>query len=161
MSQQSSPTRPRVDPTEFAADVLAAGGGTPAQPTSLPAALRGGRWVARPALLRRAAALLAPVLPAGVDRIVGVGPAEQPLVVATALHTGLPFAVLDDTTGDPAPAGDAGPSLLVGEVHRHETVVLVAAAPSPADHHAGEAMRSHGVRVPRTALLSEVLATAD
>lgn len=47
-----------------------------------------------PALLRDIAAELAEKLPPGLDRLAGVELGAVPLVVATALHTGLPYVIV-------------------------------------------------------------------
>lgn len=66
----------------------------------------------RPAILRRLAALAATYVPAGTDRLIA-HPDDTALVTAVALHTGIPF-VLIDTTGS-----------TTGELHPQEAVVLV------------------------------------
>src|SRR5918998_1783246 len=47
-----------------------------------------------PGLLRDIAAELSGALPSGVDRLAGVELGAVPLVVATSLHTGLPYAIV-------------------------------------------------------------------
>ena len=66
----------------------------------------------RPAILRRLAALAAMYVPAGTDRLVA-HPDDTALVTAVALHTGIPFVLLN-TTGT-----------TTGELHPQEAVVLV------------------------------------
>jgi orotate phosphoribosyltransferase len=47
-----------------------------------------------PGLLRDVAAALSEMLPSGVERLAGVELGAVPLVVATALHTGLPYVIV-------------------------------------------------------------------
>lgn len=74
------------------------------------------RWVARPAVLRRVAMLLAQGISPEVTRIVTGGAGAEVLGAGVALVSGLPFAVAGDA---------AAPS--IGEVHEGEDVVVVAA----------------------------------
>jgi orotate phosphoribosyltransferase len=72
--------------------------------------------LSRPSILRRLARLVAERLPVGIDRLVGSHGRDDILVGAVALHTGIPFAVLDDSSGD-----------VLGELHASENVAVVSA----------------------------------
>jgi orotate phosphoribosyltransferase len=72
----------------------------------------------RPALLRQIAALAAAHVPATIARLVAAT-ADAPLATALALHTGLPFALLDDTV------------TRHGELYPSEQVVAVATLDVP------------------------------
>jgi hypothetical protein len=80
-----------------------------------------------PALLRRIAALLAVHVPATTDRLVAAVE-DAPLVTALALHTGLPFVLVDTEPARPAQ----------GELHPSEHVVTVSVL-SPATDLTGAA----------------------
>lgn len=71
-------------------------------------------FLSRPTVLRRLAGALAPLIPAGVDRLAGVGDGAGVLTAAVALETGLPLALLE-SSGE-----------IRGEVHSGETVLLLA-----------------------------------
>ncbi|WP_329175691.1 hypothetical protein [Streptomyces sp. NBC_01477] len=71
-------------------------------------------WLARPSLLRRLAAALAPGAAPTADRLLAVGPGAQALGAAVSLETGLPFAAR-------APGAPA-----LGDLHPGETVVVLA-----------------------------------
>ena len=75
-----------------------------------------------PGLLRDIAAELAGALPPGVDRLAGVELGAVPLVVATALHTGLPYAIVRKRAKEYG--GSAGRAV-EGVVERGEKVVLL------------------------------------
>ncbi|QRP43285.1 hypothetical protein [Amycolatopsis sp. FDAARGOS 1241] len=82
-------------------------------------------FATRPALLRRAAALLAAELPAAVDRLVTGGDTDAvALTTALALHTGLPVTI---TGADGAR----------GEVHHGDRVAVVTPRADPAATLAG------------------------
>ena len=73
----------------------------------------------RPAILRRLAALLAQVLPPGVDRLMSRASIDAPLATAVALHSGVSFALLDDDG-----------RVLLGDLHPSERVVLIETLPT-------------------------------
>ncbi|CAA9461838.1 MAG: Orotate phosphoribosyltransferase [uncultured Rubrobacteraceae bacterium] len=75
-----------------------------------------------PALLRDIAAALAGTLPPGVDRLAGVELGAVPLVVATALQTGLPYVIVRKAVKEYG--GSAGEAV-EGVVERGERVVLL------------------------------------
>ena len=75
-----------------------------------------------PILLRDIAAELAGTLPPGVDRLAGVELGAVPLVVATALHTGLPYAIVRKAAKEYG--GSAGRAV-EGVVEPGEKVVLL------------------------------------
>lgn len=75
-----------------------------------------------PGLLRDIAAALAGTLPPGVDRLAGVELGAVPLVVATALQTGLPYVIVRKAAKEYG--GSAG-SAVEGVVGRGERVVLL------------------------------------
>jgi orotate phosphoribosyltransferase len=79
-----------------------------------------GAFSAYPTVLRRTAALLAGLLPVGVDRLAGRLGAGALLATALSLHTGLPAAVLGVSRRTPLPC-------LAGEIHPGERVVLAEA----------------------------------
>lgn len=74
----------------------------------------------KPTVLRRLASLMAPQLPAEVDRLVGPEFGTVPIVVALALESGLPFAIVGRADG---PSGVAEP--IEGELHPGERVVVL------------------------------------
>ena len=75
-----------------------------------------------PALLRDIAAALAARLPPGVDRLAGVELGAVPLVVATALQTGLPYVIVRKAAKEyGASAGEA----VEGVIEAGEKVVLL------------------------------------
>jgi orotate phosphoribosyltransferase len=75
-----------------------------------------------PALLRDIAAALAETLPPGVDRLAGVELGAVPLVVATALQTGLPYVIVRKAAKEyGGSAGRAVEGVLLGD----ERVVLL------------------------------------
>ncbi|WP_166174150.1 orotate phosphoribosyltransferase [Rubrobacter tropicus] len=75
-----------------------------------------------PALLRDIAAALAERLPPGVDRLAGVELGAVPLVVATALRTGLPYVIVRKAAKEyGASAGEA----VEGVIEAGEKVVLL------------------------------------
>lgn len=61
-------------------------------------------WLSRPALLRRAAAILAPQVPQATDRLLAVAASDLLLTAALSLHTGIPFACAVAAPGVPGPA---------------------------------------------------------
>ena len=75
-----------------------------------------------PNLLRDIAAELSEALPPGVDRLAGVELGAVPLVVATALHTGLPYAIVRKAAKEYG--GSAGRAV-EGVVEPGEKVVLL------------------------------------
>jgi orotate phosphoribosyltransferase len=75
-----------------------------------------------PALLRDIAAALAEMLPPGVDRLAGVELGAVPLVVATALQTGLPYVIVRKAAKEYG--GSAGRAV-EGVLLRDERVVLL------------------------------------
>lgn len=83
----------------------------------------------RPAILRRLAAAAAHALPTGTDRLVA-RVADAPLATAVALYTGVPFALMDD----------AG-TLVLGDLHPSERVVLVETLPALDASSTGELSR--------------------
>jgi orotate phosphoribosyltransferase len=100
---------------ELRADLAAVSSGP--GPSGAPA------FVARPALLRRMAALLAELLPAEADRFLTAGTsADVAVATALALHTGLPLAVVE------------GRTITVGSVQPGETVLPVIPVIGPGDH---------------------------
>ncbi|TDE14375.1 hypothetical protein [Jiangella asiatica] len=75
-----------------------------------------GRWMSRPAVMRRIALLLAEGVPARATRVVVAGDGAEALGTGLSLAAGLPFAALSgDATG-----------LTFGEVHAGEDASLVA-----------------------------------
>lgn len=70
----------------------------------------------RPTLLRRLAALVAHEIAPATDRIVSAD-AHAPLAIATALHTGIPYATVDSAT-----------AAVRGELFAGERAVLVVTA---------------------------------
>ena len=52
------------------------------------------RFQVRPELLRRVAAAVAELVPAGTERLAGVELGAVPLVTAVSLHTGIPFVIV-------------------------------------------------------------------
>lgn len=74
----------------------------------------------KPTILRRLASLMAELVPANVDRLVGPALGGVPLAVAIALETGLPFVVLRS-----AEVGHRGGTHVVGELHPGERVLIV------------------------------------
>lgn len=75
-----------------------------------------------PALLRDIAAELSKTLPPGVDRLAGVELGAVPLVVATALHTGLPYVIVRKAAKEYG--GSAGRAV-EGAVEGGERVILL------------------------------------
>lgn len=75
-----------------------------------------------PVLLRDIASALAGTLPPGVDRLAGVELGAVPLVVATALQTGLPYVIVRKAAKEYG--GSAGRAV-EGVVGRGERVVLL------------------------------------
>lgn len=75
-----------------------------------------------PTLLRDIAAALVRTLPAGVDRLAGVELGAVPLVVATALQTGLPYVIVRKAAKEYG--GSAGRTV-EGVIERGERVVLL------------------------------------
>lgn len=73
----------------------------------------------RPAILRRLAALLAQVLPPGVDRLMSRASIDAPLATAVALHSGVSFALFDDDG-----------RVLLGDLYPSERVVLIETLPT-------------------------------
>lgn len=74
----------------------------------------------RPGLLRRLAAFLAELLPAGTDRIAGPELGAVPLATALSLETGLPFVIVRRD----AKSYSTGRSI-EGEIHPGERVSVV------------------------------------
>ncbi len=72
----------------------------------------------RPAILRRIAAAMAPLVPAGTDRIIACAGTDAALAAALSLHSGITFALVE------LPGG-----ALIGELHRSERTVLVGYQP--------------------------------
>lgn len=68
----------------------------------------------RPSILRRIAAALAPLVPAGIDRLAARSGTDAVLATALSLQTGIPFALVDIAEG------------IVGEIHPSERAVLLA-----------------------------------
>lgn len=75
-----------------------------------------------PSLLREIAAELSETLPPGVDRLAGVELGAVPLVVATALQTGLPYVIVRKAAKEHG--GSAGRAV-EGVVEGGEKVVLL------------------------------------
>ncbi len=75
-----------------------------------------------PALLRDIAGALAETLPPGVDRLAGVELGAVPLVVATALGTGLPYVIVRKAAKEYG--GSAGRAI-EGDIESGERVVLL------------------------------------
>ncbi|MBA3793524.1 MAG: orotate phosphoribosyltransferase [Rubrobacter sp.] len=75
-----------------------------------------------PTLLRDIASALAETLPPGLDRLAGVELGAVPLVVATALQTGLPYVIVRKAAKEYG--GSAGRAV-EGVVGRGERVVLL------------------------------------
>ena len=75
-----------------------------------------------PDLLRDVAGALAEQIPEGVDRLAGVELGAVPLVVATALVTGLPYVIVRKAAKE---HGSSAGSSIEGNLNRGETVVLV------------------------------------
>jgi orotate phosphoribosyltransferase len=73
----------------------------------------------RPAVLRRVARLLAPLVDAGTERLAAPAPGALALGVAVSLETGLPLVILR-----PA-AGGEGPASIEGELYDGEHVTLI------------------------------------
>lgn len=108
----------RVQDDELRRDILAVAvpGGSHSPPTG--DGLDRDAILSRPTLLRRIAARAAAHVRPGTDRLV-TGERDAALGAALALHTGLPLALLNPTSG-----GEADPPR--GELHRLERVVLLA-----------------------------------
>lgn len=70
----------------------------------------------KPTILRRVAAMLAGMLPAGLDRVAGAGGGGVALAAAVSLETGLPFVILSPDSDIP----------LRGELHAGERVAVLA-----------------------------------
>lgn len=70
--------------------------------------------LSRPSVLRRLARLIAEHLPVGIDRLVGSRGQDDALACAVSLHTGIPFAVIDPSSGT-----------VFGELHTSEAVAVV------------------------------------
>jgi orotate phosphoribosyltransferase len=94
---------------ELIGDLLAATGDT-----GHPGAIDPDAFITRPSILRRLAALLADDLPTALDRLGAVDQGGVALTTALALHTGLPYAVLDP-----------GNSAVTGEIHRGEYLSVI------------------------------------
>jgi orotate phosphoribosyltransferase len=75
-----------------------------------------------PDLLRDVAGALAEQIPEGVDRLAGVELGAVPLVVATALVTGLPYVIVRKAAKE---HGSSAGSSIEGNLNRGETVVLI------------------------------------
>jgi orotate phosphoribosyltransferase len=75
-----------------------------------------------PDLLRDVALALAEQVPDGVERLAGVELGAVPLVVATALATGLPYVIVRKSAKD---HGSSAGRSIEGNLNRDETVVLV------------------------------------
>ena len=75
-----------------------------------------------PVLLRDVAGALSETLPSGVDRLAGVELGAVPLVVATALHTGLPYVIVRKAAKEYG--GSAGRAV-EGVIEDGEKVVLL------------------------------------
>ncbi len=75
-----------------------------------------------PALLRDIAVALAGTLPVGVDRLAGVELGAVPLVVATALQTGLPYVIVRKAAKE---YGSSAGEAVEGVVESGERVVLL------------------------------------
>ena len=75
-----------------------------------------------PALLRDLASALAETLPSGVDRLAGVELGAVPLVVATALRTGLPYVIVRKAAKE---YGSSAGEAVEGVVESGERVVLL------------------------------------
>jgi orotate phosphoribosyltransferase len=75
-----------------------------------------------PGLLRDVAATLAEQVPDGVERLAGVELGAVPLVVATAIVTGLPYVIVRKSAKD---YGSSAGRSIEGHLNRGETVVLV------------------------------------
>lgn len=80
------------------------------------------RFSTEPALLRDIAAAIAERLPPDVTRLAGVELGAVPLVVATALHTGLPYVISRKAAKEYG--GSAGKAI-EGEFESGETVALI------------------------------------
>lgn len=76
------------------------------------------RFACQPTILRRLANLLAPRISVESDRLVARSRGATSAVVALALESGTPFAVLRDQ-------GDSDRADTVGELHRAERVLLI------------------------------------
>jgi orotate phosphoribosyltransferase len=75
-----------------------------------------------PNLLRDVAGALAAELPGGVERLAGVELGAVPLVVATALATGLPYVIVRKSAKD---HGSSAGRSIEGNLYRDERVALV------------------------------------
>jgi orotate phosphoribosyltransferase len=75
-----------------------------------------------PELLRDVAAALAEHIPQGVERLAGVELGAVPLVVATALATGLPYVIVRKSAKE---HGSSAGKNIEGGLNRGEIVVLV------------------------------------
>lgn len=75
-----------------------------------------------PDLLRAIAEALAETLPSGVDRLAGVELGAVPLVVATALRTGLPYVIVRKAAKE---YGSSAGEAIEGVVESGERVVLL------------------------------------
>jgi orotate phosphoribosyltransferase len=105
----------------------------------------------RPAVLRRVARLLAPLVNATCERLATQAPGALALGVAVSLESGLPLVIL-------RPDGDEGaPAALEGELYEEERVTLIEDVVVTGDRSlAGiERLRQAGVQV------EEVLAVID
>lgn len=92
-------------------------------------------FLSKPTVLRRLANALAPLVPIGVDRLVGAGADAGVLAGAVALETGVPLALLGPTEG------------VRGEVHPGESVLVLAARCDAGLSRAARLMSDQGVRV--------------
>ena len=75
-----------------------------------------------PDLLRDVAGALAEQIPAGVERLAGVELGAVPLVVATALATGLPYVIVRKSAKE---HGSSAGQSFEGKLNEGETVVLI------------------------------------
>src|SRR5215212_7107335 len=75
-----------------------------------------------PDLLRDVAAALAAQIPEGVERLAGVELGAVPLVVATALATGLPYVIVRKSAKD---YGSSAGRNIEGNLYRGESVALL------------------------------------
>ena len=80
------------------------------------------RFQVRPSLLRRVAAALAELIPAGTQRLAGVELGAVPLVTAVSLQTGIPFVIVRKGAKE---HGAAPHSLIEGELDPGDRVTLV------------------------------------
>jgi len=99
-----------------------------------------------PDLLRDVAGALAEQIPDGVERLAGVELGAVPLVVATALATGLPYVIVRKSVKE---HGSSAGQSIEGKLNEDETVVLIEDVVTTGTQavRAAERLREAGVEV--------------